>query len=290
MKISVAAIPYFWPKKQVQNFYTMLAEAPVDVVYLGETVCSKRCELALNDWLAIADRLQKSGKHVVLASLALITARSELKALKKICELDILIEANDMAAVQLLSQQHKPFVAGSSINIYNVQTLRKLVDLGMQRWVMPVELSAKTLQTILTEAALKQLTVETEVLGYGKLPLAYSARCFTARAHNRPKDACKLACLETPEGMDVFSQEEQQLFTLNGIQTLSGIRQNLVDESEKMQNLGVSHFRVVPDTGTDETFFKQLPRQLNNIQNNSIIARSCNGYWFGEAGMVLHSG
>ena len=36
--------------------------------------------------------------------------------------------------------------------------------------------------------------METEVLAFGRLPLAVSARCFTARAHNLPKDQCDFRC------------------------------------------------------------------------------------------------
>ena len=41
---------------------------------------------------------------------------------------------------------------------------------------------------------------EVEVLSYGHLPLAYSARCFTARSEDRPKDECETCCIKYPTG------------------------------------------------------------------------------------------
>jgi hypothetical protein len=42
--------------------------------------------------------------------------------------------------------------------------------------------------------------VETEVFAFGKLPLAFSARCFTARHYGLNKDDCQFKCLDHPEG------------------------------------------------------------------------------------------
>jgi collagenase-like PrtC family protease len=43
--------------------------------------------------------------------------------------------------------------------------------------------------------------METEVFAYGRLPLAFSARCFTARHFNLQKDTCEFRCLEFADGM-----------------------------------------------------------------------------------------
>ncbi|WP_205684982.1 U32 family peptidase, partial [Poseidonibacter lekithochrous] len=78
---------------------------------------------------------------------------------------------------------------------------------------------------------------EIEVFAYGHLPLAYSARCFTARAENLPKDECETCCQHYPQGRRVLSQEQQQVFVLNGIQTLSGNCYNLGNHLHEMQGL-----------------------------------------------------
>ena len=41
-RLSLGPISYYWPKHQVEAFYRMVADSPVDIVYLGETICPKR--------------------------------------------------------------------------------------------------------------------------------------------------------------------------------------------------------------------------------------------------------
>ena len=78
---------------------------------------------------------------------------------------------------------------------------------------------------------------EVEVFSYGYLPLAYSARCFTARAEDKAKDDCETCCIKYPTGIQVSSQEGQEVFNLNGIQTQSGYCYNL-DRFAKHVKLG----------------------------------------------------
>ena len=102
MKISIGPIQYFWAKEKVLDFYHEVSQSRADIVYLGETVCPKRRELRLDDWLQIGDMLVTAGKEVVLSTLTLIEAESELGLLKRItANGKYMVEANDMAAVQL---------------------------------------------------------------------------------------------------------------------------------------------------------------------------------------------
>ena len=71
LKLTLGPLLYFWPRDNVLSFYKEVASWPVDTVYLGETVCSRRRELRLRDWLTIGEALQAAGKEVVL-SLSLI--------------------------------------------------------------------------------------------------------------------------------------------------------------------------------------------------------------------------
>ena len=61
MKLALGPLLYYWPRNAVLEFYAGVAAAPVDVVYLGETVCSRRHELRLPDWLEIAAMLADAG-------------------------------------------------------------------------------------------------------------------------------------------------------------------------------------------------------------------------------------
>ena len=54
-RLSIGPILYHWSREAVFSFYDSIAQAPVDIVYLGETVCSKRRVVRPDDWLEIAE-------------------------------------------------------------------------------------------------------------------------------------------------------------------------------------------------------------------------------------------
>ena len=87
-RLSVGPIQFHWPRQQMLDFYERIESSEADIVYLGETVCSKRRELRHQDWLDVAERLLASGKEVVLSTLALVEARSEIAYIRKLCEQD----------------------------------------------------------------------------------------------------------------------------------------------------------------------------------------------------------
>ncbi len=291
-KLAVGPVLYYWSRETLLAFYEEMADSPADIIYLGETVCAKRKLLRTADWLVLAKELASTGKEIVLSSLALLEADSELQTLRRLCENgDFLVEANDMAAVDLLSGQ--PFIAGLGINIYNHRTLNYLAKLGLRRWILPVELSRETLASLHTQ---RPTEVETEVLVYGRLPLAYSARCFTARAHNLPKDDCQYRCLDYPDGLTLFSQDQQPFLTLNGIQTQSAYYYNLLSVIPELTRLSIDVLRISPDSRHTklviETFYQSLRNhtkievEIKNLQRLSPLG-SCNGYWFGQTGMTF---
>lgn len=288
MKLSLGPIPYFWPRQQVIDFYARLVESPLDIIYLGETVCSKRKELRTEDWLALATDLAEAGKEVVLSSLTLIMSESELSSLRKICMNGrFKVEANDMAAVQLLSQQKLEFICGASLNLYNLRALELMHKQGATRWLMPVELSGDFLSGMIEGARhfKHPKSLETEVFGYGHLPLAYSARCFTARHLGLKKDECAFSCVRYPGGFQVLSQENQKLFNINGIQTQSGQVQNLINQVPQMQEMGVDILRISPmESGTEEIISRFHAAIENRNEHIALAEDECNGYWFGLPG------
>ena len=291
MKLALGPVLYLWNRDTLLDFYARAAQWPVDIVYLGETVCSKRRALRGRDWLDLAARFADAGKEVVLSTLALVEAASELGAMRRIAENGhYLVEANDMAAVNMLAGR-TAFVAGPHINTYNGETLRLLAELGARRWVMPVELGRETLSALQAE---RPTGMETEVFAFGKLPLAFSARCFTARAHDLPKDACEFRCGDYPDGMLLSTREDQAFLTLNGIQIQSAGTSNLIAEIPALRALNVDVLRLSPQsTHMDKVVsaFRRVmddelsPQDAQHALDEYLPVRPCNGYWHGLPGM-----
>jgi len=291
MRLSVGPIAYFWQPERVYEFYEQLADGPAEIVYLGETVCSKRRLIKPEDWLVLARDLRERGKEVVLSSLTLLEAASEVGTLRKLCRNDeFLVEANDVTAIQLLSAAGRDFVTGPSVNIYNQRSLRLLAARGLRRWVLPVELGLDTLQDL---QAVRPDHVETEVFGLGRLPLAYSARCYTARSHNLPKDDCQFKCLDYPDGRLLVTREGQDFLVLNGIQTQSALTHEVLMQLPELAALGVDVLRINPQyrstpriveifaAARDGTELEPLHEELLSL----LPLGPCNGYLRQQPGM-----
>ncbi|WGW01840.1 U32 family peptidase [Vibrio sp. YMD68] len=289
MKYALGPLLYFWPKQDVESFYQQAKDSAADIIYLGEAVCSKRREMKVKHWLDIAKELSASGKQVVLSTMALLEAPSEVSIMKKYIDNgDFAIEANDVSAIQLANESNVPFVVGPAVNTYNAHTLNVFLKQGMTRWCMPVELSREWLSNVMIQC--DDLNIrhkfEVEVFSHGYLPLAYSARCFTARAENKAKDDCDTCCIKYPTGLQVDSQEGQSVFNLNGIQTQSGYCYNLINDLPNMKDL-VDVVRLSPlgiDTFSELNNFKA---NENGDQPMTIGDRQCNGYWHQLAGLEV---
>jgi collagenase-like PrtC family protease len=292
MKYALGPLLYFWSKERVESFYQQAKESSADIIYLGESVCSKRREIKASQWISIAKDISSSGKQVVLSTMALLEAPSEISVMKKLIDNgDFIIEANDVSAIQLASEKSLPFVVGPSVNVYNAQTLQLFLKQGMTRWCMPVELSRDWLMKVTRQMEFLNITnkFEIEVFSYGYLPLAVSARCFTARAENRAKDECETCCINYPNGLQVKSQEGQEIFTLNGIQTQSGSCYNLINDLPMMKEI-VDVVRLSPlsvDTFSEVDKFRNNEQGEHhyNLQEN----KQCNGYWHNIAGLDITS-
>lgn len=292
IKLSLGPLLYYWEPERVRAFYAAAAVLPVDIVYLGETVCSKRRALRLADWLTIGEELQAAGKEVVLSTLALVEAQSELSTMRRIADNGrFAVEANDMAAVQMLAGK-APFVAGPHINTYNTETLALLAEAGATRFVPPVELSA---QTIADLQAGRPAGMQTEVFAFGRLPLAFSARCFTARARGLAKDDCGFLCQDYPAGILLRTREAQPFLNLNGVQIQSAGTANLLGETERLAALGIDVLRLSPQAegmAVIASYFRSvLDGDLNAVEAQDWLAPylpcgPCNGYWHGAAGMA----
>ncbi len=292
LKLSLGPLLYHWAHDDVVRFYATMARTAVDTVYLGETVCSRRRELRLADWLHIAADLLEAGKEVVLSTQTLIESGSDAALLHKIAANGLCaVEANDMGAVHCVAGK-VPFVAGPHLNLYNLPSLRWMAQLGAQRWVMPLEMTRNDLAVM---QAGRPVGLQTEVWAHGRMPLAFSARCFTARHRNLPKDDCRFSCLDHTDGLLLRTREQAPFLVLNGTQTQSAKVHTLLGELDTLANLGVDMARLSPQSQhMDEVialFDGVRQGQLSPLTAQAALLpllpdQACNGYWHGQPGMA----
>ncbi|MEX2498064.1 MAG: U32 family peptidase [Wenzhouxiangellaceae bacterium] len=291
MRLSIGPIQYFWPREQVEKFYAGLARHSPLVIYLGETVCSKRRELDRDAWLEIGRGLARHGHEVVVSTLSLIEAGSELGACRRLVDNgEFTVEANDMSAVQYLIERKLPFVTGPGINLYNHLAVDYLRRNGMFRMVLPVELGRTQLESLREHAHSARMTLpEIEVHAWGRLPLAWSARCFTARAVGRGKDQCRFECIHHPEGQHVATREGEDFLNLNGVQVQSAATQDLSARADELAASGVGLLRLYPQVDG----FDQVVQRFESALSGSTVQAaegSVEGYWLGEPGINSRSG
>ena len=255
-EFSIGALSYWWPRAATLAFYAEVADSSASCVLLGETVCSRRTEMKPGDWLALARELRQAGKAVVLATLPLLSSEAEWRAVRDLAgQEEFMVEAGDASALHALEQAAQRrggacrFVLGPHLNVYNTQALREHAALGAVRWVAPVELAAEAIGNVNPPRARvvgPHGEIATEAWGFGRLALAMSARCFTARHHRLRKDACDFRCRDDSDGLRLDSGEGQAFLCINGTQIQSAGLHAVLGEWPALRAAGVGRLRLSP--------------------------------------------
>lgn len=286
-QISVGPLLYYWPRQRTLDFYANLADSAADILYIGETVCSRRHELRADDWLGLARDLRAAGKTVVLSGRTLIETGAEAHALKKLCDQDdFMVEAGELGAVRHLAG--RAFVAGPHVNAYHGGTLQWLASRGAVRFVAPLEMDGGTLARLLEE---RPADMAAEVMVWGRMALAFSARCFTARHFRLKKDDCGFRCIEHPDGLDMRTRESREFLGINGIQVQSAACLDLLAQAPELARMGVDVLRVSPQSAGTLDAVAALDATRCGGKPAAVAPPAgigrCNGYYHGRAGIEL---
>lgn len=303
LALTVGPVLPYWSRTALTTFYADVADSPADTVVLGEVVCARRHEMKPEDWLALARELAAAGKEVVLATQALVESESDLRLLRRTAaQGEFRVEAGDASALHLLLQAGVPFVLGPHVNVYSRAALQEYAAMGAERWVAPVELPLADLARInppadpVRTAAPVPQAIATEAWAFGRMPLAFSARCFTARHHRLSKDQCAFRCAEDADGMLLSTDDGVPFLVLNGIQTQSAAHHCLLGQREALRAAGVSRLRLSPTSRQFARVLALFEDVMNRGTDADAALRSlaglgwegglADGYATGRAGLA----
>ncbi|MFQ5442376.1 MAG: U32 family peptidase [Thermodesulfobacteriota bacterium] len=288
MELTLGPVLYEWARDDILKFYHEVGETSIDRVYLGEVICAKKRSFLPEDIASIAGMLSRKGKKVVLSSLAVVSNEKELDLTRELARLPYPIEANDMSVLNMVDPARREVFAGPHITTYNVPSIEFLKSAGIRRVTFPVELSRDSIAY-----CIKNTGIDGEVFSFGRLPLAFSWRCYTLRARGLTRADCRRNCKDEPEGMVIKSLEEKPLFTLSGTAILSAAACSLAGAVEDLKDIGVKGLRISPQyKGTAEVieiFRKRVEgtlcpdgalEQLKALGGGGL----CNGWYHGGAG------
>lgn len=243
-KLTLGPVAYHWSAERRRDFYARIAdEAAVDEVYLGEVICSKRAPFQEADLPATIDRLERAGKTVILSSLAEVMLKRERRATEDLAAMESPeIELNNAGG--LFARGKRPHRIGPFMNAYNEATINWMASQGATHVCLPAEMPAAAI-AVAAQAA-RDLGLGVEVQVFGRASLAVSARCYHARAHGRTKDNCQFVCEEDLDGMPLRTRDDRPILRINGIQTQSESYIDLLPETAKLVEDGVTHLRLMP--------------------------------------------
>lgn len=291
-QLTLGPVLYNWPAESWRDFYFEIAdEASVDTVFLGEVVCSKRAPLFDSYLGDVVARLEQAGKKLVFSTLAEVSSDIDRRLVQRVAASEgIIIEANDASALWYLDGQ--PHAIGPYMNVYNEDSLDFFAGNGARSVCLPPEMPASGIAALGKKAG--ELGIDLEVQVYGRMPLALSARCYHARAHDLTKDSCQFICERDPDGMVLHTLEDRPFLAINGIQTQSYTCLNLANQLDELAASGIGRFRISPhSTGTVavvNSFHALLNKEMSpaeasaELEEYGLEAPFSNGFYFQQPG------
>lgn len=246
MDLTIGPNAFLWETEVVRDFYRQMADSGAPRVVIGEWVCSKRLPLWQNAIPDAVEVLLAAGKEVAITSLALVTLPMERQQTRDLFDMGLPVEVADLTALDALPEGH-PFWVSPTVNVYNEGTLDWLTRKGATRICLPPELPLDSVAVLARAGGERGVAIE--VWGHGKAPLAISARCYHARLHDRPKNACMFVCGEDPHGREVETLEGDGFLTINGVQTMGFSVTTAARQIAALQEAGVSSLRLSPQPG-----------------------------------------
>ena len=282
--VTLGPVLFNWAPEAWRDFYFRIAdEAPVETVYIGEIICSKRAPLFTPHLEAVATRLAAAGKAVVFSTLTEVMSKLDRKLVESFSGAEM-VEANDASAFAYL--HGKPHHVGPFVNVYNERTLAVMARGGARNVCLPVELPATAIRTLAAEA--QKLDVALEVQVFGRLPRA------DVEVRRVPPDSCQFVCENDPDGLVLRTLENEPFLTVNGIQTLSYEYLDLSGDLTTLQDMGIRRFRLSPhscDMVAVATIFRDaLDGRIDARETHARLealgldAPFANGFFHGKPG------
>lgn len=287
MELTLGPVLFEWKREEILRFYEEAADMDLDMVYVGEVVCTKKLGLNSSDLERIISTLEKGGKKVALSSLAIVSNEEELDFTRRLLSFPNPVEANDVSVFNMADPAKREVFAGPHITSYNLPTVEFLKSIGVKRVTFPVELSKESIAV-----NLRATGISGEVFAHGKVPLAFSWRCYTSRAYGLTKTECRHHCAKYPDGMELKTVDNAPLFTINGTSVLSAAAYTLVEFVEELRDIGVKALRISPQHENTAKVVDLFRKRINGAMEageglaelKALGGELCNGWYLGGAG------
>ncbi|MBI5192191.1 MAG: U32 family peptidase [Nitrospirae bacterium] len=187
------------------------------------------------------------------------------------------------------SHSRRDLIGGPHLAVYNAPTAQFFHKTGITRLVFMPELERRAIETISQSIP----SCEKEIIVFGNLPLAFSWRCYTARAVNLSKTNCAIVCKNYPDGMPLETMDGMSLFNINGTQLISSRKVCMVEQIEIIRKIGIENIRIIPQiqntTDIIDIFSKVTEGTMSGQEALEILKLYApegisNGWFYGKPG------